>query len=115
MAGSMNIKHSRNWSLLFKLLNNQTGEFNHERIPQLSAHLQAKALSIFLANASLATPALDRDTVTAMKALYRRIYPFPFLKMQDCYHSMPTGVASMLRRGLMSVPLIKIFRTFCRW
>lgn len=66
MAGSMNIKHSRNWSLLFKLLNNQTGEFNHERIPQLSAHLQAKALSIFLANASLATPALDRDTVTAI-------------------------------------------------
>lgn len=66
--------HSENWQHLKSIL---TGYVRRNQRPErywYSDHTQAKALSIFLAHATLATPKLDRITVEAVLA-GRQVWP----------------------------------------
>ena len=84
---------------MFRLLNNRADEFNSARNPQFSEHQQAKALSIFLANASLATPALDRETVAAIIAGERG---WPYYQGKESVISSDIPLSVFEEAGLLS-------------
>ncbi|MCC7706007.1 hypothetical protein IGS59_27550 [Janthinobacterium sp. GW460P] len=64
--------YSENWRHLKSILAGYTTENKRHQIYSYSDHVEAKALSIFLAHANLATPKLDRKTVAAVLAGQQR-------------------------------------------
>lgn len=63
----MDTSHSENWAFLLKLLNDNSGQVSHGN-GNLFVHQQAYALAIFLVDATLATPELNRCNVAALIA-----------------------------------------------
>ncbi|UJR62326.1 hypothetical protein [Dickeya zeae] len=61
----MGISHSENWAFLLKFLNDDLGKVSDGNV-NLSKHQQAYALALFLADATLATPELNRCNVAAL-------------------------------------------------
>lgn len=62
----MNSNYSENWQHLKSILTGYATTNRSSRLYSYTDHTQAKALSIFLAHATLATPKLDRPTVEAI-------------------------------------------------
>lgn len=60
--------HSKNWYHLQSILAGYETTYKRLERHSYEDHAKAKALSIFLANATLGTPKLDRETVTAILA-----------------------------------------------
>ncbi len=60
--------HSENWQYLQSILTGFSTKSRKPKLHSYSDHIHAKALSIFLAHATLATPKLDRMTVEAVLA-----------------------------------------------
>lgn len=63
----MSTSHSENWAFLLKLLTENSGKGSYSD-GNLSRHQQAYALALFLVDAVLATPELNRCNVDALIA-----------------------------------------------
>ncbi|MBJ3148755.1 hypothetical protein JGB60_25945, partial [Salmonella enterica subsp. enterica serovar Typhimurium] len=65
MMNKMN-NYSPNWYLLHKLLVDETPVFTRDRLWTYKEHQHARALAIYLAHATLATPVLNKTTIAEL-------------------------------------------------
>lgn len=96
----MDTSYSENWAFLFRLLDDKSGNFLHGK-RNFFEHQQAYALALFLADATLATPELNRCNVTA---LLTGELSWPRLDDAELFPGTPYTLAFFEAGGFISFP-----------
>lgn len=96
----MYTSHSENWAFLLKLLNDDSGKVSQGN-GALFEHQQAYALALFLADATLATPELNRCNVAALIA---GELSWPVSEGTALFPSTPYSLAFFEAGGFISFP-----------
>ena len=97
--------YSENWRHLKSIL---AGYATRNRNPELYSytdHTKAKALSIFLANAKLATPKLDRTTIEAVLAAKQR---WPHSPGTPQFEGVSLPLSKLEEYGLVAFMLVGV-------
>ncbi|UVD98964.1 hypothetical protein [Pectobacterium parvum] len=96
----MDTSHSENWAFLFKLLHSDSGKALHGN-GNFSVHQQAYALALFLADATLATPELNRCNVAELIA---GKLPWPCSENTTVFPGTQYSLAFFEAGGFISFP-----------
>lgn len=96
----MDTSHSENWAFLLKLLNDDSRQVTHDN-RNLFEHQQAYALALFLVDATLATPELNRCNVAAL--ISGRL-SWPCSESSDLYSGTQYSLAFLEAGGFISFP-----------